>query len=221
MFLNTFKRFRDLLIIVLGIVGLFWFFYDLPNLEPLSIARLELTREEAVAKGDSILQAWNLLPTQGSKEADISSFSNLIRSVQQKEGTRSFIENAQSEDNKAFPFYFWKVREVPESNRFNPALAQAYSLSLKGELFGIDTPSEVLKASNPFNKELIKKVFGIGSSGYNETLVDSLIAELIEFQNSGNQARTYFNIQKIVNELGIQRSASARSVVTAGTASDP
>lgn len=213
MFLNTFKRFRDLLIIVLGIVGLFWFFYDLPNLEPLSIARLELTREEAVAKGDSILQAWNLLPTQGSKEADISSFSNLIRSVQQKEGTRSFIENAQSEDNKAFPFYFWKVREVPESNRFNPALAQAYSLSLKGELFGIDTPSEVLKASNPFNKELIKKVFGIGSSGYNETLVDSLIAELIEFQNSGNQARTYFNIQKIVNELGIQRSASARSVV--------
>ena len=104
----------DLIICILGIVGLAALYWLLPHVHPDATAAYDITEEEAITSADVFLasqgyETGDLLPT-----AELTRREQLLSGLQHVLGRNTAVDFLYSENRNAVPAYYWLVRYRPQ-----------------------------------------------------------------------------------------------------------
>lgn len=206
MFSKSNNHFRDIIILVAGCLGAFWFFYSYPGLDPISSIENNVSKEEVLAKSDSVIKSWNIYPGNILPNLELQSYRGIVDSLQHKLGKAALLELLRDEKTKEFPLFFWRVNNYLESGYYSDKKQVSRALvTPKGEIVSYSMDSEMVKEVQPYNINVIRQSLGLDfeSTLENRALQDSLLTELLSFQAGQEEDyRSYSRIQKFTQLLG-------------------
>lgn len=182
--------FRDLLIIGIGVLGAIWFFFDFPNHQPVSAARMNFNDAEVIKKSEDLLNDWNLQSVDLDKWVSFSSNTLVIDSLQLRDGRTATVSNLNNKEG-LLPYFTWRInhqikpvnkpeprprgQEIPVINAFG------FEFSEGGDLVGFDLHHSIIRDQLPFNRDIIREAFLPGVN--NQAKEDSLVSCLVDYQS--------------------------------------
>lgn len=209
MFSESNNHFRDLLLLIAGCLGAFWFFYSYKSLEPLASVSDNVQKNEVLSKMDAIVRSWQIYPSDTKQNVKMSSYRGLIDSLNRKLGKVGFSKEVQKPENKEFPLFYWDIRTFLKEDFYNNS-GEALSkikMSPQGEIITYSMSNAAIKKASPYNKNVIKASLGLnyGYTEENKVIEDSLLNELLNFQvrtQGENDLNNFQNIQRFAQKLG-------------------
>lgn len=198
------QLFRELLIILLGVIGLGWFFYSFNADHPFSGQQTSLNENEVVQKADSVLQSWQFNSVDFYAGAELQAEHAYIDTLQKKWGKRDFKERvAESDFLSQIPLLSWEVRQTNRVNsQENPSVTMAFDGN--GKVVGYSANAEFLNQQRPANRFAVRSVFRDQVEEYTRGLEDSLIAGLTDYQHLTGSASASRE-QSILDRLRVLR----------------
>jgi hypothetical protein len=206
MFSESNNHFRDLLLLIVGCLGAFWFYYSYPDLDPMGSIEKSVSKESVLSKSDSVISSWQIYSDDILHKMEMESFRGVIDSLQHRFGKSGFKELTERTETRNFPLYFWKVDHYlkedfyNDGNRFSNAL-----VSPQGEIVSYSIRIDAIKNLQPYNNSVIRDALGLNfeTTVENRAVQDSLLIELLRFQNmSEEDYRSYSQIQNFAKRLG-------------------
>ncbi|MBF63351.1 MAG: hypothetical protein CL671_01955 [Balneola sp.] len=206
MFSESNNHFRDLLLLVAGCIGAFWFYYSYPDLDPMGTIEKSVSKESVLSKSDSVITSWQIYSNDIVHKSEMESYRGVIDSLQHKFGKTGFKNLVRNPETKSFPLFFWKIDHYlkedfyNEGNRFSNAL-----VTPAGEIISYSMRSDAIRNLQPYNNSVIRDALGLRfeTTVENRVIQDSLLTELLRFQNMGeDDYRSYSQIQKFAQKLG-------------------
>lgn len=177
------KLFRDLIILLFGLIGIGCFFYSFLNHHPYGIEKIESPKTEILSKADSTVKSLQYQVSGYYPKATFSQNSQVVDSLQKKWGTKSFQQRTtESQFLKKLPLLSWKVDEFYTQEE-QAAIDISIELNTKGNLVAFEANTELIRRQRPFNRQAIKAVFANQVPDYNRVFEDSLITGLTEYQH--------------------------------------
>jgi hypothetical protein len=195
------QLFRDITILLIGLLGLTWFFYSFWNHHPLKVGKAHLSKSQIVEKADSVLQSWQFSSVEFYEGADLKSHRYFIDSLQYKLTDGRFSENvANVQFLNQLPFLYWTVEQSLFSGENNDARVN-FRLSTIGEVVAFEANSEFIHQNRPFNRYAVRSVFQDQVDNYSRAYEDSLISGLTNYQHLNSSS----DIRDDNTELGLLR----------------
>ncbi len=210
MFSESNNHFRDLLFLLVGCLGAFWFYYSYPELDPMGYVEESVSKESVLSKSDSVISSWQVYSDEIIHRSEMESYRGIIDSLQHKFGRKGFKDLIQRPETKKFPLYFWKVDHYQKEDFYNNGERFSNTLvSPEGEIISYSMKSDAIKNLQPYNNRVIRGALGLNfeTTVENRAIEDSLLTELLRFQNmSEEDYRSYTLIQKLAKKLGADLS---------------
>ncbi len=218
MFSESKNYIRDFIVFGAGCLGIIWFFLNYKGMSPLSAIDNGISKEQILAKADSTMRAWQILPSDLKVRSELKSFEGIIDSLQNNFGTSGFIDKSKETENKNFPVYYWEIEKYLEEDFYNSGdkLAEI-EVTPGGEIFSFSMSVSAVKNSNPYNIIAIKESMGLDyePSPENRLAQDSLLNVLLDFQNMrGDFSENVDRIVRLSSKLGAQRAGNQFELFT-------
>ncbi|MEO9886178.1 MAG: SpoIIE family protein phosphatase [Balneola sp.] len=206
MFSESNNHFRDLLLLLLGCLGAFWFYFSYLSLDPVSIIKNEISEEAVISKSDSVVNSWQVYQGNTLPKLEMQSYRGIVDSLQHKLGKNGFRELMKNEETKDFPLFYWRINNFFKDSYYEDRQrASEVKSTPNGEIISYSMDSEAIKKIQPFNNSIIRQALGLNfeTNVENRIIQDSLLNELLNFQTvQGETYKNYSNILKFSEMLG-------------------
>ncbi|MEX0719874.1 MAG: PP2C family protein-serine/threonine phosphatase [Balneolaceae bacterium] len=207
------KLFRDLLLVILGVLGAGWFFLQYPALHPFNNLEIEYSREEIIAKSDSTFQSWQFQSNDFLSNIELTSSAGVLDSLQKKWENKEFDRWLERTDNPLKSLLFrWEIQKY-DSESANERLA-SFGMSPAGEVVSFNISDELVRNQRPFNRLAVREVFREQVDELTRSLEDSLITGLIDYQHLNTGAESDSKVLQIISQLRELRGAQADEAYT-------
>lgn len=206
MFSESNNHFRDLLLLLIGCLGAFWFYFSYSSLDPISTIEKSISEEEIISKSDSVINSWQIYTGEGVPNLEMQSYRGIVDSLQHKLGKSGFRDLIGREETKEFPLFFWRVRNYFQKDYYTnrEQISDVY-VTPAGEIISYSMTPDAIQKIQPYNNTVIKQALGLDfeRTVENNVIQDSLLNELLRFQVvQGEDYRSYAQIQKFSKMLG-------------------
>src|SRR5690554_4125453 len=154
------QRFRDILLLSLGFIGVVWFFTDFQKHWVPSTISINMADEEIVHIADSIFKSWDYAPINKPLNVYLANKEVGMDSLQRKYGSTVLINKINEQrlqKSRQLPYYINVVASYFGGNR--SAEAVRFELSENGELVNFSISSDEVNSQTPFNRELLLDAF--------------------------------------------------------------
>lgn len=215
MFLESKNNFRALLLLIAGCAGIFWFYYNFGQLDPLSTIKTDYSLDAAIAKSDSTLNSWQTFPEKLKTRTRLIANKGLIDSLQFNYGTKEFHKIMADESTKNFPLFYWQVHNYLDNEA--EKLLSKMQITPSGEILFFEMSRDALDTLSPFNIHAVSQSLGLNFNPTfnNQAKQDSLIKLLLNFQNSeSSMASNFAKIAELSKQLGSSSSAQSMDMYT-------
>lgn len=195
------QLFRELLIILLGLIGLGWFFISFLSFHPFSVQQNHLSEDTVVQKANSVLKSWQFDSIEFLGGTNLESAHSYSDSLQKKWGTEEFQKQVeQSEFLSELPLLSWQVTSSnsPDWEETSQVLVQ---FDMEGEIAGFSANPEFLNQQRPSNRLAVRSIFEANFGSFSRGLEDSLINGLTEYQHLSDGVQDRQREQSILNRL--------------------
>ncbi|MFA5668132.1 MAG: PP2C family protein-serine/threonine phosphatase [Balneolaceae bacterium] len=194
------QRFRDILLLSLGFIGVVWFFTDFQKHWVPSTISINMADEEIVNIADSIFKSWDYAPINKPLNVYLANKEVGMDSLQRKYGSTVLINKINEQrlqKSRQLPYYINVVTPYFEGDRSEEAVR--FELSENGELVNFSISSEEINAQTPFNRELLLDAFqNNASQSLGPETEDSLIAGVLDFQHNRENAVEFQNMRALL-----------------------
>ncbi|MAL17253.1 MAG: hypothetical protein CL670_16600 [Balneola sp.] len=208
------KLFRDVIILLFGVIGIATFFYSFPIHHPFTISEISQTNEQVEQKADSVFQSWQYQTFDYYPSTEFVSYNGAIDSLQKKWGTREFKkQQSESDFLQNLPFLKWEVSEVNNQTEDNSPEVTV-GLSPAGKVVSFSASNDLITRQRPFNRYAVRTVFQNQVQNYSRGLEDSLITGLTDYQHLGDTTPTNSQALAIIDRLRELRGAEDEDVYT-------
>ncbi len=199
---TTSNKKTNLLFLVLGLLGIIWFFMDFSRLWLPSKVVFPVAETAIIAKTDSLLQQWDFEQIdgiysikQGVDEINIDTLQSIYGSF----GVKNKLIQAESDGVPTLPLFVSEVVYRSKGIQGTEYLKIEYSQNFKPVNF--KAQRSLIQDQNWNNSKLLKQYFEA-----NTTLkikdrghLDSLIANLVSFQRQDLPANEYSALKNALN----------------------
>lgn len=175
------KKFKDSVLIALGLVGVIWFFGSLSSIWLPSTVNLSLSTAEVRQTVEGMVEGF------GYRTYGLNAYSNFVTEQDHIQKLYDLQENEKllsaynDKENAIVPIYYHSVRFTPSSD--NSTLITA-DISENGELVGFNANSEYIGQQKPFNRQALQLSFNLQTARENVFAdVDTVISGLVDFQH--------------------------------------
>ena len=192
------QRLKDIFLLVLGFLGVVWFFTDMKNYHPLSILEVKFNADQAISTADSFFYNWEYQPANLKKRAFVTADKDLIDRIQSAYGRETYLTNNVLEDYCSLPLYKWAVEEFSVTKEATKK-SVSFELSKEGELLSFRVDNDFISDQRPSNRKLIRAGFG-EISEYDFQKEDSIITTLLDFQHMRSRPIEGYEILQMASE---------------------
>ncbi|MDR9417989.1 PP2C family protein-serine/threonine phosphatase [Gracilimonas sp.] len=195
------KLFRDLIILLLGVVGIGVFFYSFSIHHPFSMGEIESSKERIVERANGIFQNnhyqdFDILPT-----VQFGTSNQLIDSLQVKWGIKELKKRTEnSEFLQKIPLMRWYAQGI-STQTGDGAPQVRIELSTTEELVRFTVNNELITRQRPYNRFAIRSVFEDQMTGYSRATEDSLVTALVNFQHLNTEEPSGGQFDQILNRI--------------------
>ncbi|MFN1834733.1 PP2C family protein-serine/threonine phosphatase [Balneola sp. MJW-20] len=208
--LFTDRRYRDILLLILGLSGLIWFLTDLDEHHPFGALDIPYDEDEVVSKIDSALKNWGLLEPYEVYQIELKHYESLLEQLSQRRPLEYDLED--------LPVYYWELMELSRLDEEEETGSVSYNniqADLRGNVIGLSVPERIYVDEGALNEEAIRYAMMALGMELDRFASDTLATALAEFQNMERNnlgtAGKYFREQ---GEEFIPRSGYFTSVVS-------
>ncbi|MAO65242.1 MAG: hypothetical protein CL666_09610 [Balneola sp.] len=195
------QLFRELLIILLGLIGLGWFFVSFLTFHPFSVQQNNLTEDEVVQKADSVLQSWQFESVDLMGGVNLEPAHSFSDSLQRKWGAKKFQKQIEQKKFLSdLPLLRWEVTST-NSPDWEESARVLIQFDQEGEVAGFSANAEFLNQQRPSNRVAVRSIFEANFGSYNRGLEDSLISGLTDYQHLSDGVQDRGREQSILNRL--------------------
>ena len=195
------KIFRDIVLLLSGLIGIGWFFYSFQVHHPYTITDTIVPENRIIEKADSVFQSWQYQQFDHYPTTEFNSEENVIDSLQVKWGVEGFKQKIEeSEFLQNLPLFKWEVREHNTETESNDYEVQV-GLNSSGEVVDFIATTGLISQQKPFNRYAVRTVFQDQVETYSRGLEDSLITGLTDYQHPNSGGGTSSQALQIIDRL--------------------
>lgn len=194
------QRFRDIVLLFAGFLGILWFFIHMGSHWVGSTSNLTPGIDGYRAKADSVFRQLSYQPITTYKTTNFTNFGLHLDTLQRRVGAKKLIETLDDGDSTQLPVYRanieWYRRDMGRST-----LAEM-ELSQQGELVGFYVAPEIINQQTPFNARVVSAAIKewLGKDIPKSTL-DTLITGMVEIQHFRDNSSSAQNMISALNRL--------------------
>ncbi|MGM0545776.1 MAG: PP2C family protein-serine/threonine phosphatase [Bacteroidota bacterium] len=193
---NTAFGVRDFIFVAVGLLCVFGFFFSYPSQEPRSLIQTTMERDSVAAKADNIIKDLGYSANdQQDLIISLESNTELLDSLQQKNGRQSFIQAASDSMPSGLHPYYWGVVFTSTSGESQNVETEELVLHLdeQGRLIEFVNPQNVLPDRPVQRRALIHAFKADANLDLWKSLPDSSWDKVMQFDfnedyNSGTTA---------------------------------
>lgn len=183
------NRIRDLLLLLTGVLGIFFFFFTYTANHPAGNTEYDYSREQIINKSDSVLQSWQYQFGELNTRVNTASYEQTLDSLLRKEETYSVISlKRKYPELEDLAFFHWSFYKWKSEGGFDRSIPVRGRLNRDGELTEIIISDDLILEEKPYNRVAVRSVFRSGYQQLSQSREDSLLSILVDFQYSGGEA---------------------------------
>ncbi len=202
MFLSHDQRFRDILLLCLGFLGVFWFYADFQNHWVPSTISMKMDDDTALIKADSTLKSWNYQPISLKKVVTPIITGVYVDSLQRKYGSTALIKKMRREgiSGLRLPYFKTNVSVFSTDSRSGRDLNMDFAED--GSIVNFSVSSKIINEQTPFNKALMASSFQQGiEEELSPEVIDSLIGGMVDYQHNHENSQNFSNMRNVLIRL--------------------
>ncbi len=185
---DQYIHFRDILIIIGGILGAAWYFFDYGNHNVMDTAEINFDQSEIEARTDSLLEELDYENGDYDRLLNFSSYNSLIDTLQKTEGRTDLVSDLRTDSITNPPLFYWDLRygwstfDEPLDDLEDEFIRLQYAEN--GELLEFEASVAVVRKQKPYNRSIIRN--GMLQGRADKAAEDSLIKTLLGYQHIEN-----------------------------------